>query len=118
VFRNITNAFISSSGRIDGHTLSVMVQGAISPTKLFTLEGNGRVIKIDLPDGAAEYEKNTYLVPSTKFLGYIKFLEEKKGYTVDRLGSFVSVQSEGERFHISVIPYIGSYKKLRYSVPR
>jgi hypothetical protein len=122
VFRNIVFAFISSSERIDRHMLSVMVQGAISPTKEFVLDGNGEAITITLPKGAAEIDRNTFLIPSSEYMKYLMFLEELDGYTVENsgqtyyLGSSIAVEVEGEiLFHISVDPYTGAYMKFIYS---
>lgn len=119
LFRNITYAFICNSERIDRNTLNVMVQGAISPTREFTLERDGNEVTIILPVGAAELEENVYLVPTSRFMRYFEFLEEEKGYTIERFGSFASVQSGGKSiFNISVMSYTGAYMRLEYSLPR
>jgi hypothetical protein len=123
VFRNIVYTFISSSERIDGYMLSVMVQGAISPSKEFALDGNGGAITIVLPKGAGEIGRNTFLIPISEYREYLMSLDEMDGYAVENLGytvdyleSSVAVEVEGEiRFHISVAPYTGAYMKLTYS---
>lgn len=123
VFRNIVYTFISSSERIDGYMLSVMAQGAISPSKEFVLDGNDGAITIVLPEGAGEIDRNVFLIPISEYMEYLKSLEELDGYTVenlgftvDYLGTSIAVEVEGEiLFHIITAPYAGAYMKFTYS---
>lgn len=116
VFRNIVYAFICCSEKIDGYMLSVMVQGAIAPSKEFVLDENGDAITIVLPSGAGEIDRNTFLIPRANYRGYLMSLEDMDGYTVENVGSSIAVEVEGESiFHISVTPYTGAYMKFKFS---
>lgn len=115
-FRNIIFAIIIHSENIDKHTLSVMLQGRINPVKEHVLIINNTSYKIPLPKGAAELDKNEYLIPSSSWKSYKYALEANQWDHFDQIGTLIRVKNKTEHeFNISIRPFTARYFVLKYS---
>jgi|GEM_PF-4526144 len=115
-FGNIIFAITIHSENIDKHTLGIMLQGRLNPTKEINLMINKSSYNIPLPNGSGEFNKNEYLVPTTSWKSYRDTLRKAEWDYLDQIGTLIRVKNKaGDEFNISIRPFTGAYQILNYS---